>query len=334
MAQNTNTVETYDVTTIREDISDILKSISPTDTPVFSMCQQRSATNTFVEFPEIALASAVSNNQVAEGEASPGNDAGTLPVRKGTFTEIADKVVEVSTTDEAVNGVANAQTLAQQIAMKTKELKRDMEASITANKAGNAGAGNGATARVTPGLPAWLTTNTNRGTGGANPTLSGGVPNAGATDASTSNLRAFTATANPSGETYLSAVIASCWNEGAEPRAIVCGSFNKQNISGFAGNASKQYDYSNSSAGSRAIVAGFSIYESDFGTLTVEPNRFSRARDVFVLDPDHLHICTLQPLTQKELARTGHSERRLISTEFGFYAFEKAHGIIADTTTS
>ena len=327
MAQNANTVETYDVTTIREDISDILKSISPTDTPVFSMCQQRKAQNTFVEFPEIELANAVSNNQVAEGEASPGNDAGTLPVRKGTYTEIADKVVEVSTTDEAVNGVANAQTLAQQIAMKTKEIKRDMEASITANKAGNAGAGNGATARVTPGLPAWLTSNVSRGTGGSNPTLSGGVPNAGATDSSSGNQRAFT-------EAMLSSVVADCWDNGAEPRSIVCGSFNKQKISAFSGNASKQYDYAGSSAGSRAIVAGFSIYESDFGTLTVEPDRFSRARDVFVLDPDHLHICTLQPLTQKELAKTGHSERRLISTEFGFYAFEKAHGVIADLTTS
>ena len=76
MAQNANTVETYDVTTIREDISDILKSISPTDTPVFSMCQQRKAQNTFVEFPEIALANAVSNNQVAEGDIV-GNDTAT-----------------------------------------------------------------------------------------------------------------------------------------------------------------------------------------------------------------------------------------------------------------
>ena len=326
MAQNANTVETYDVTTIREDISDILKSISPTDTPVYSMCQQRKAQNTFVEFPEIALANAVSNNQVAEGDIV-GNDTATLPVRKGTFTEIADKQIEISTTNEAVNGVANAQTLAQQIAMKTKELKRDMEASITANKAGSAGSANAGGARVTPGLPAWLTTNVSRGTGGSNPTLSGGVPNAGATDSSSGNQRAFT-------EAMLSTVVASCWDEGAEPRAIVCGSFIKQKISAFSGNASKQYDYANSSAGSRAIVAGFSIYESDFGTLTVEPDRFSRARDVFVLDPDHLHICTLQPLTQKELARNGHSERRLISTEFGFYAFEKAHGVIADLTTS
>lgn len=327
MAQNTGTVETYDVTTIREDISDLLKSISPTETPVFSMCKQRKATNTYVEFAEISLAAASSSNQVAEGEASPANDAGTLPVRKGTYTEISDKVVEVSTTDEAVNGVANAQTLAQQIAFKTKEIKRDAEASITANKAANAGAANGATARVTPGLPAWLTSNVSRGTGGANPTLSGGTPNAAATDASAGNVRAIT-------EAMLADVVASCWENGAEPSNIVCGSHVKQAISAFSGNASKQYDYSNSPAGRRAIVAGFSVYESDFGTLTVMPSRFSRGRDCFVLDPEHLHIATLQPLTQKPLARTGHSERRLISMEMGFYAYETANGIIADLATS
>ena len=37
MAQNANAIETYDVTTIREDISDLLKDISPTDTPIYSM---------------------------------------------------------------------------------------------------------------------------------------------------------------------------------------------------------------------------------------------------------------------------------------------------------
>lgn len=324
MAQNTNTVETYDVTTIREDISDLLKSVSPTETPIFSMCKQRKAGNTYVEFAEIDLAAASSSNQVAEGEASPGNDAGTLPVRKGTYTEIADKVVEVSTTDEAVNGVANAQTLAQQIAFKTKEIKRDLESSISANKSSDAGSANGGGARVTAGLPAWLTSNVSRGTSGANPTLSGGTPNAGATDGTQRSIT----------ESMLATVVASCWENGADPKSIVCGSFVKQAISGFSGNASKQYDYSNSPAGQRAIVAGFSVYESDFGTLTVMPSRFSRGRDCFVLDPEHLHIATLQPLTQKPLAKTGHSERRLISTEMGFYAYEKANGVIADCSTS
>ena len=94
------------------------------------MCKQRKAGNTYVEFAEVDLAAASSSNQVAEGEASPANDAGTLPVRKGTYTEIADKVVEVSTTDEAVNGVANAQTLAQKIAFKTKSVKKICKRSI------------------------------------------------------------------------------------------------------------------------------------------------------------------------------------------------------------
>lgn len=322
MAQNANAVETYDVTTIREDISDLLKSISPTDTPIYSMAKQRSAGNTYVEFAELDLATAVNNNAVAEGD-NPNNDAGTLPVRKGTYTQLADKLVEVTSTDEAVNGVAGAQKLASQIAFKVKEIKRDIEMSITKSAIGNAGAGNGATARITAGLPAWLSSNSSRGTSGADPTVSGGVPNATATDGTQRNVS----------EALLSTVVASCWENGADPKMIVCGSAVKQAISGFSGNATKYLDYAGQGMGERAIIAGFSVYESDFGRMTVSPNRFQRGRDCFVLDPEHIHVATLQPLSQKPLAKTGHGSRTLIATEYAFYAYHKANGIVADLNT-
>jgi len=99
-----------------------------------------------------------------------------------------------------------------------------------------ASAGSASTARQTAGLPAFLTTNTARGTGGADGTTSGsgsaGYPNAAATDASAANLRAIT-------ETLLKGVIADCWDEGAEPSVVLCGSAQKQTISGFTGNATR-----------------------------------------------------------------------------------------------
>ena len=39
--------------------------------------------------------------------------------------------------------------------------------------------------------------------------------------------------------------------------------------------------------------------------------------DVLVLDPNYAKIAYLQTATQEELARTGLSERRLISAEWG-----------------
>lgn len=320
MAVNSNTNETYDVSTIREDLQDALVSISPTDTPFMTAIGRKNVDNTYFEWGVVSLASADSSNRVVEGEASPGNDAATNAVRQANYTQISDKVVEVSDTANAVNGAGNAQTTAKQVAYRLKELKRDMETMLTANVAASAGASG--TARQTAGLPAFLRTNADRGTGGADGTTSGsgtaGYVDAAATDGT---QRAVT-------ETLLKAVIASCWDEGAEPSVVLCGSSQKQTISTFTGNATKYKDITD-----KTLSAAIDVYVSDFGELTIVPSRFSRSRDVLVLDPNYARVAYLKPTSQKELARTGHSERRLISVEYGLQIDnEAAHGVVADVS--
>ena len=319
MAVNSNTLQTVASTTIKEDLQDVLNMISPTQFPLMNMAKTRTVTNTLFETPEIELATAVSNNQVIEGEASPGNDAALLPKRIQSTTEIADKVVEVSDSSNSVVGAGKAESMAEQIVLHTKSIKRDLETSLCSNKSANLGSASAA--RVTPGMPAWLKDNTSRGTGGANPTLSStthGYPNAAATDASTVNMRAIS-------ETILKSVIASCWNAGAEPTTVVVGSANKQAISAFSGSAQLYKD-----ADQGIIQQGMSIYASDFGDLSIVPSRHIRSRDAYVVDPEYITIGYLQTLKQRDLARTGHSERKLMSCEFGLYVMSEANGIIAD----
>lgn len=318
MAVNANTNETYDVSTIKEDLQDALISISPTDTPVMSAIGRKNVDNTYFEWGVVDLADASTSNRVAEGESAPANDSPTNAVRMGNYTQISDKVVEVSDTNNAVNGAGNAQTLAKQVAYKLKELKRDMESMLCDNVAGSAGSSG--TARASAGLPAFLRTNVSRGTGGANGTTSGsgdsGYVNAGATDGTT---RAIT-------ETLLKGVIADCWAEGAEPSVVICGATQKQAISAFTGNATRYKEAEDSK-----LNAAIDVYISDFGELQIVPSRFSRSRDVLVLDPNYARVAYLAPTSQKELARTGHAERRLISVEYGLQVDnEKAHGVIAD----
>ena len=318
MGVSANTNETYDVSTIREDIQDALVSITPTETIFMSTIGTRNVDNTFFEWGEVDLAATSTSNRVIEGEAAPGNDAATNAVRKGNYTQISDKVVEVSATAEAVNGVGDAQTVAEQVAYKLKELKRDMEAMLLDNVEASAGASG--TARQTAGLPAFLTTNTDRGTGGADPTTSGsgsaGYPNAAATDGT---QRAIT-------ETILKSVIKSCWDEGAEPSVVLCGSSQKQTISGFTGNATRYKE-----AEDAKLMAAIDVYVSDFGEVQIVPSRHIRSRDVFVLDPNYAAVAYLQTAKQEPLAKTGHSERRLISVEYGLQVTsEKAHGVAAD----
>jgi hypothetical protein len=319
MAVNANTNETYDVSTIREDLQDALISISPTETPFMSSIGRRTVSNTYFEWPVVELAAASNANRVAEGEAAPGNDAPTNALRLANYTQISDKVVEVSDTNEAVNGAGDAQRKAKQIAYKLKELKRDMETMLVGDN-NAAVAGSSGTARETASLSAFLTTNVARGVGGANGTLSGtteGFPNAAATDGT---LRALT-------EDMLKTVIASCWNEGAEPTIVLCGSGVKQKISStFTGSATRYRDISD-----KKVVASIDLYVSDFGELQIVPSRFIRSRDVFVLDPSYARVGYLQSTKQKPLARTGHSDRTLVSVEYGLQVDnQKAHGVIAD----
>lgn len=318
MAVNANTNQTYDVSTIREDLDAALASISPTETIFMSSIGTRNVDNTYFEWSEVDLAAAADNRAV-EGDAAT-NSAPTNAVRKGNYTQISTKTVEVSSTNQAVNGVADAQTVAKQVAYKLSEMKRDMEKMLLDNVA--ASAGSASTARQTAGLPAFLTTNTARGTGGADGTTSGsgsaGYPDAAATDGT---QRAIT-------ETLLKGVIADCWDEGAEPSVVLCGSAQKQTISGFTGNATRFKEAEDSK-----LNAAIDVYISDFGELQIVPARHIRSRDVFVLDPNYAAVAYLQTAKQEPLAKNGLSERRLISAEYGLQVTsEKAHGVIADVS--
>ena len=316
MAVNANTNQTYDVSTIREDLSEALASISPTETIFMSSIGTRNVENTYFEWSEVDLAAAADNRAV-EGDAAT-NSAPTNAVRKGNYTQISTKTVEVSSTNQAVNGVADAQTVAKQVAYKLSEMKRDMEKMLLDNVAASAGASG--TARQTAGLPAFLTSNVARGTSGANGTTSGsgeaGYPDAAATDGT---QRAIT-------EDILKGVIADCWDAGAEPSVVLCGSSNKQTISTFTGNATRYKEAEDSK-----LNAAIDVYISDFGELQIVPARHIRARDCFVLDPNYAAVAYLQTAKQEPLAKTGLSERRLISAEYGLQVTsEKAHGVIAD----
>ena len=331
MGVTANTNQTYNSTNIREDLQDAYISISSTETPVQAALGRKSISSTYYEWNTVDLANPAAN-RVKEGEAAPGNSAPTNSKRMGNYSTISDKVVDVSTTNDAVNGAGNVQTIASQVAFKLKEIKRDIEVMLVSNIAANAGGADAV--RVTAGLPAWLRSNVDRSTGtvdGANPTLSGttaGFPNAAATDGS---VRALT-------EAMLKGVIASCWDAGAEPSIVLCGSAVKQKISStFTGSATKYQDMT----GKKELVAAIDVYVSDFGTLTIMPSRFLETRtansqtvagrDVFVLDPEYAKVCFLQNMKQTPLAKTGHSDRRLIACEWGLQIdSESAHGIIAD----
>ena len=313
MAQPTNTFDTYDSVGEREDLSDVIYSIAPTDTPFISSAAKTKATAVLHEWQTDSLAAAVTNNAVIEGDEAT-LDASTATVRLSNSSQIMDKTVVITGTQESVDKAGRASELAYQIAKRAKELKRDMEATVTGNIAENAG--NSSTARKMGTLGAWIATNDVFGSGGG----SGSAGNTARTDGT---QRAFT-------EAQLKSVIKSCWNEGGEPSMIMVGPFNKQKLSGFTGNSTR-FD-----AGADAtLYTSVDVYASDFGQLQVVPNRFSRDRDAYVLDMNFFAMAFLRDFTMHELSKTGDSEKRQLLVEATLESRnEKASGLVADLTTS
>ena len=320
------TFTTYDAVGIREQLSDTIFSISPEETPFISNIGRGNVANTLFEFQTDSLAAVDTTNAVVEG-ADAGSATQAATKRMQNYTQISNKVLQISGTEEAVNKAGRNSEMAYQLAKKSSELKRDMEAILTRNQV--AAAGDASTARTTASLEAWLRTNTNRGTAGttagANPTLSGttsGYPNAAATDASNDGLREFT-------ETLLKDVIQSVWTEGGDPSILMVGPTQKQKVSGFAGIAAQRYMAPND--GPTTIIGAADVYVSDFGSIQVVPNRFQRDRSAFVLDPEYASVQFLRDFEVIDIAKTGDSEKKEIIVEYGLQVSnEAAHGVIAD----
>ena len=318
MAQVTGTYSVYDAKGLREDLSDIIYSIAPTETPFMSGIGKEKATAVLHEWQTDSLASASAANAQVEGDeisfAAP-----TATTRVNNRTQISRKSVIVSGTLESVTKAGRNNELAYQISKASKELKRDMESSLTANN--SPVVGDDSTARELAGLAGWIQQNNDAGAGGANGQVSSAdVPGTARTDGT---QRAFT-------ESQLKSVIKKCWDEGGDPSMIMVGSFNKQVLSGFTG-GSTRFD----PAENKRLVAAVDVYESDFGSMTVVPNRFQRARDVFVLQPDMFATAFLRDFQIMDLAKTGDATKQALLAEYTLVSRnEKASGAVFDVTTS
>jgi hypothetical protein len=316
----TNTFTTFDAKGIREDLSNIITNIAPEETPYMSNIGRESVSNSLFEWQTDTLASAAANKQI-EGDDVASFDAVTATVRLQNYAQISRKTIILSATEEVVNKAGRRSELAYQIAKRSAELKRDQE--FTMLNGAVAAAGNTSTARGTASLGAFIKTNVDLQTNGANPSYTT-LPNSARTDG---NVRTFT-------ETILKNVIQQVWTSGGTPKILMTGPVNKQRVSGFSGIASSRY---NINGGDRpaTLIGAVDIYVSDFGQVSVIANRFQRERDAWVLDPEYAKMTVLRPYQQVELAKTGDAEKRMLLVEWGHKVLaENAHGLAADLVTS
>ena len=320
--------QTYQSAGNREDLEDVIYSISPTETPFMTMAARAEASAVLHEWQTDELAAAAANRQIEGDDAAGGTSVATS--RMGNYCQISSKYAVITDTQQAINKAGRSNEMSYQIAKRLGELKRDMELALTQNQGSSAGSASAP--RSLASLESWLTNptgaamagnSTSLGSGGNNTTpgwTSGGSILA-PTDAS--NAGTFVVSA-------LKSVIAACWTAGGNPGVIMVGGNQKQTVSGFAGIATL-YREAGATAKGTAIVGAADIYISDFGEHRVVPNRFQRNKTALVLDMDYWAVGYLRKVSQKEIARTGAAVKRYLDVEYTLIAKNpKSSGKISD----
>lgn len=312
-----NTYQTFQAKGLREDLTDMIYMISPTDVPFSSNIQRGTCSATVHQWQTETLANPDLTNARVQGDDAT-TEAAVPTNQVANYTQISSKTYRVSGTLEAVDKAGRARELAKQRVKKAKELKRDMEAIMLNRQVATLG-----DATTTPstlaGLPNWIRTNVSSGAGGAVAAAPNPAPLVNKVEGT---LEAFT-------EGRLKTVLAAQKTSGGEATIVMMGVNQKGTFSGFQGIATKTY-YTNKPEAT-AIIGAADIYVGDFHVLAAVTNIFQRARDVFVLDPSMASINFLRGIKTEALAKTGDSEREMMICEYTLKVMnEAAHGAVFD----
>jgi hypothetical protein len=272
------------------------------------------ATAVYHEWSTDSLAAATTANALVEGDDATATTSSPT-FRVGNYTQIVGKTIQVSGTLEAVDKAGRKSEKAYQLAKASSEIKRDIEAILFANQ-GKA-AGSSTTARTMGTMLSWLKSNTSfDATSGADPTT------AGTSTRTDGNTRTFT-------ETILKEIIREAYINGGNPKVLYVPPIGKQKVSTFTGIAEQRFMAPGDAPST--IIGAADVYLSDFGSISVVPDRFMRTRDAIVVDPEYAALAYLRPFQTVELAKTGDSEKTQLIAELTLeMRNEAAHGIAAD----
>lgn len=310
MAQVGNTFDTYDSVGIREDLSDVIHNITPDETPFYSACKKTKAKSTLVEWQTDTLRSSAANAHI-EGDETSFN-AVTATTRLNNRTQIFKNAVVIPDTDEGVDKAGRKQEMAYQTLKIAREQKLDIEKALFANNA--AAAGSSTAARELGGLGAWVKTNTNKGSGGADNAI--GAARTDGTD------RDFD-------QTQFDDVMQQIWTSGGNPDRVYLSPVNMNAALGFVGNNNQR---STVQAGDEKVVKSLDVYVTPWGTVEFVPSRECRGDDVYILQNDMWEVAVLRGTKNTEMAKTGDATKRQVVTELTLCAKNEASsGGVFDT---
>jgi hypothetical protein len=272
---------TYDAVGIKEDVSDVISRISPTKTPFTSLIKGENAKQRRFDWQEDELAAPRDNAQVEGFDAV---DATLSPtVMRSNYTQIFEKTIKISTTEDAVDQYGRAKETALQLSKAAAELKRDVELAYVGRDQAYV-AGTSAIARRTASVTQQI---------------DAGLVVAGAAGALT--------------EAMLLEAGQLAYTEGGEPDVFMIKPTDALIVAGFAGAAGRTREIGNETK----LVNVVDLYVSPFGEYKVVLNRFILPTIALLFDPSMWKSKTLRPWTREALAKTGDNSKHLMVGEMG-----------------
>jgi len=325
MAALTDVMETYDASAIKEDISSVIFNLDPDNTPALSNAGRRDVQNTLYQWQVESLPTSASTNKHIEGakilEENAELDAGTATTLLNNYTQISWRNATVSGTLQSVSQHAKAQEMAHQMALRSKQLKIDIEKTILSHNPAIAGASG--TARQTESLPhmigrlgtassAWASTDTSVHIDDTTSTKT--VVATSATGAHTDSTTAAGSLAVMT-EALFMGIANGIWDNGGELDTVLCNGAIKREISDFAGRAASQIIVS-----PETVANNVTLVQTDFGDCKVMMDRHmtvTNGVDVGFVDWDYLNVAFLRPFTSQVLAKQGDADVTNLLCEWG-----------------
>jgi hypothetical protein len=299
----------------KEQLADIIYKIDSDETPIFSMAKKETVNGTLVEWQTQELASA-GQNSLSEG-ADATYATPTATVRLNNYTQISGKDFAISGTLESVDKAGKAKETAYQSVLKGLELRRDIEKIIGDLNV----AKSGSEPRKSATLVTWITN------GDATPSdIAFGTGDG-------SDVADLTGTEASLTLAKIDNAVKAVWQDGGKPQMLVCDATNKANISDLsqAGTNLVTNQVNTTQGKAPSFVGAVSVYLTDFGTLEITPSRFISDDKLFILDPAHLKIGSLngRNFSKTVLARTGDAIKEQIICEWVLMpTAPKAHGAV------
>lgn len=304
MAAPGNAVTTATAIGQREDVTDLIANIDPTETPVLSMSRPTTAKAVTHEWLIDSLRDPSVDRATLEGDIVGEGDnltATTVPVQKANTCQINTITYGVSGTVEVVGKYGRDSELAYEGAKSARDLKNSVDYDIGGRNQVKVTAGTRKIASIMTYISNCV----------------GGTAAVGQDGTTTVTLGGE----SPFVQADIDAAQQQAYADGAKPTRMVTTALQKANFATFdgIGNAVTA-SVTRSDRQGQTIYANADVYVGNFGTLEVLPSRHCHSvgggDTVFLIDPEYLKIAYLRPWQQFDLAKIGDSMRREMLVEF------------------